>query len=795
SFFHNDTAFNQGVRSVKEDQEGNLRVGTGKGLKILDPTRSYLLPLRLFNVPDSLADLPSGISKGPGNSLYIAAGKQIFQYEARHLVLKWTLPTEGVFDPFVIQYSRRDTCLYIHDLPSNYNSIFVIDAGGRIVKNPYLYDKQFRLLSNKIFNGFISFWALADSVQLCQLNIACLYDKSHQYFISGLEYPIQKYVHDRQILIDRFIQKSSYVVKGNLSGFTFANLYRLPNGVDVFSSKEGFFILHPKKINFRQIKASIGRRIRGIQSDGYGHLIYGTYPDLLWQFPDEKKPHVLIKNWLSWAIQPIDQGRTGFLLGQGAGLNNWLYAYSDVNGISLRKEKYNTSSGFIDPHTSSYCSALDTVRHGIWHYQRILHGEDHFQLMFYDVIKKQQYFLNLIRHFAEPRSMIAGKDLWIGSPHGLSRFLHPDPRSGQLTEDNAAIPAAIRNLSILCMYGAADGTIWFGADGRGLYRYAPETGQYEQFTQAEGLSDNSVFTIIGAPGDSVLWIGTGKGLSRFDVGRHRFENFYEEDGLASNEFNTAAAYRAPNGTIYMGGQNGITFFNPDDFKTKTQELRQSAHVRLIGANGSNDIQQFILSDGNSLQVSPDIQLLQITFHTDDYLHAEQQQFRYRIPGVIDNWQTLNYTDKALLPYLPAGKQILEVQTQTHRGVWLASVRYTLEVLPPWYKTWWFRALTLVMIGGALYGIYLFRIRQLRREFELRQQISHDLHDSLGSRIYLLRALGNQIVNPLTAGDKKAQRDKFEEISRDTLKSIRDFIWAFDPKQDSVQQLFNRMDDF
>jgi signal transduction histidine kinase len=67
---------------------------------------------------------------------------------------------------------------------------------------------------------------------------------------------------------------------------------------------------------------------------------------------------------------------------------------------------------------------------------------------------------------------------------------------------------------------------------------------------------------------------------------------------------------------------------------------------------------------------------------------------------------------------------------------------------------------------------------------------------LGSRIYLLRTLSNQIANPLSSDkDKQQQLSKFEEISQDAFKSIRDFIWAFDPKQDQLNLLFDRLEDF
>lgn len=791
--FNKDTLFNEGVKSVNEDEEGNLWVGTEHGLRILDPKRSTLLRLNEFQLPDSFSHKPICLTEGPGTSLFIMTGKQIFQYQSRQIRLKWVLPGTGNFDPVSIQYSRRDAHLYCIVVDTIYEHFVVVEPTGKVIIDPALYNDDSQLIVPLIFTGYLNTKVKAGSVVFHHNYRALYYDKQLQSFILKPNNEELRYWTDLFQLIRSFIQKKVIFEQGEPTGFVISRVYELSNGLNILLTSEGFAVLQPKKIYFRQIKASLGKRIRAIQTDGFGRLIYSTYPDLLWQYPNDNRTHLVKKDWLTWVLVPTDKNRTRFFMGQSDVPNTWIYTNSSVKSVSVLRKKSTIPFFFDYTGTFSLCAENDTFRGGIWH---SLHCGSFFQIIFYDVQKGRHYFLNRISHFKEPRNIIAGKDLWMGGPSGLRRFLHPNPRLGLLTENNAVIPVAIKNLSILCLYAGAGNVLWFGVDSKGLCRYTPETGQYELFTTKEGLAENSVFSIIGEPGDSVLWLGTGKGLSRFDVKRRQFENFYRKDGLAGDEFNTAAVHRAPDGTIYMGGQNGIVSFHPKDFSATSVVLRQSALFSLFSAKNDAATLKSILSSGDVIRVRPDIQLIQVTFHTEDYLHAEQQRFRYRILGVINTWQYLSYNEKALFPYLPAGKHKLEVQVQTYRGLWLPPVYYTLNVLPPWYATWWFRSLLVLGISAMLYGLYLLRIRQLRQEFELRQQISHDLHDSLGSRIFLLRRLSQQIANPLLPDkDKQTNLDKFETISQDTFKAIRDFIWAFDPKQDQVAQLFERMDNF
>jgi len=275
-----------------------------------------------------------------------------------------------------------------------------------------------------------------------------------------------------------------------------------------------------------------------------------------------------------------------------------------------------------------------------------------------------------------------------------------------------------------------------------------------------------------------------------------FENYFREDGLPSNEFNTSAAYQAPDGTMYMGGQNGIVYFNPNDFRTAIKPSQQMAKVNLVDETTADGVRQFFVTNGAVLRIESSVSLVKMAFYTDDYLHAEQMQYRYRIPGLINAWQQLTYADQAIFSYLPPGEHTLEVQVRTYRGVWMPPVFYTLDILPPWYATWWFRMFAMGLIAAGLYGLYWLRIRQLHHAFELRQQISHDLHDSLGARIYLLQALSHQIVSPLLPdAEKQTKLHQFDGVSKETFQSIRDFIWVFDPTQDNIVHLLERMEDF
>ena len=57
------------------------------------------------------------------------------------------------------------------------------------------------------------------------------------------------------------------------------------------------------------------------------------------------------------------------------------------------------------------------------------------------------------------------------------------------------------------------GDLWFATTGEGVYRYDGKS--FTQFTQKDGLSNNTVYSMLeDASGN--IWFGTDAGISRYD---------------------------------------------------------------------------------------------------------------------------------------------------------------------------------------------------------------------------------------------------------------------------------------
>jgi signal transduction histidine kinase len=553
------------------------------------------------------------------------------------------------------------------------------------------------------------------------------------------------------------------------------------------SCNEGLFLLYTTVDQlFKPITPTKGQRIRGVVSDRYNNIIYGTYSGLYWYNMKTEQGNLITKDkTVIWTITATSASNDRFIAAGEGGKQKFMFLRSYPTGVILDSVR-------ILNEQYSHCTSIlkDKYGEGYWYIEG---NNDNYRLSHLHPKTFESHTISPAIKTLGVRSMAQNEALWIGCIDGLIRVDISGQNRNTFNISKQQIPPVLQKVAINTLLADKEEGLWIGTQGAGLYYYNFKKQIIQQYSKLDGLADNTVFSLI-ASSDSILWVGTGGGLSRLDISQKKLQNYFIEDGLSDNEFNTAAAHLTDQGYVLMGGQNGINYFEPQRFITQNTSCPNFLEIRINHLNGTSNT--LFVTDGVEIIVEPSANILEINFRSSNILNADKRYFRYRINNLGDNWQYIYAGDKAVFGKLSNGSYLLEVQSQSPRGMWEASSFFRITVLPPWYKTWWFKILLTISICGLLFMLYRLRIEYLRREFELRQQISHDLHDSLGTRMFLLRSLSNRIVNPLLSEqERKEQLLKLEDISKEAFSNVRDFIWAFDPKLDSISQLFDRMEDF
>ncbi|MFY7815512.1 MAG: ATP-binding protein, partial [Chryseobacterium taeanense] len=93
------------------------------------------------------------------------------------------------------------------------------------------------------------------------------------------------------------------------------------------------------------------------------------------------------------------------------------------------------------------------------------------------------------------------------------------------------------------------------------------------------------------------------------------------------------------------------------------------------------------------------------FHTIRRLD-NKINYAYLLEGWDQQWNYVGQNRRANYSRLPEGKYVFKVKTTNFKGGWNKEVSLlSIQVLPPWYRTWWAYSLYLLAIAAALF-VYL-----------------------------------------------------------------------------------------
>ncbi len=142
------------------------------------------------------------------------------------------------------------------------------------------------------------------------------------------------------------------------------------------------------------------------------------------------------------------------------------------------------------------------------------------------------------------------------------------------------------------------------------------------------------------------------------------------------------------------------------------------------------------------------------------------------------WQTNEPLSRMLnLPYLSPGSYTVQLRAQLPDGRFTPVAEVKITIVPPLYARWWFRLLSALLIGGALYALYRYRLRFIERQnvllqqkIKLEQELDRSMLASIRSQMnphFIFNAL-NTIQSYIYLNDKPnaiSYLGKFSSLTR------------------------------
>ncbi len=101
--------------------------------------------------------------------------------------------------------------------------------------------------------------------------------------------------------------------------------------------------------------------------------------------------------------------------------------------------------------------------------------------------------------------------------------------------------------------------------------------------------------------------------------------------------------------------------------------------------------------------------------------------RYRLSDKNDDWNLTGFNDRVRINNLEPGTYQLQVSASYDGISWFDSNKtYSFSILKPWWQTWWFRILWLLVVAGVTI-LFIRRARRKREAAEMKKTIEYFAH--------------------------------------------------------------------
>lgn len=337
-----------------------------------------------------------------------------------------------------------------------------------------------------------------------------------------------------------------------------------------------------------------------------------------------------------------------------------------------------------------------------------------------------------------PITCITQKDehsLWIGTINGVFVF-------DKLKKQAIPLDTEFDIQCINMIYNDPSGNYtYFGTYGDGLFIFEKKTRKVTRYYDENcGLISNNIYSIVpDRNGD--LYLGTENGLSFFDIKANKFINWTKEQGLLAASFNPNAAIHSRDGYMIFGSNEGVIVLPdsiqlPETFSSHMIFSDLSIMYRTVHPGEKNSPLTQALDKTSCIELDYDQNTFSMNVSSINFDNPSNIMYSWKLEGFYDRWSPPSSDNLIRYTNLSPGNYTLRVRAILMDNHQILEER-EIQILigrPIWMTFWAFLLYALIIIGIS-YAI--IRYQMIRRDKQISQakinffmQTAHDIRTPL-----------------------------------------------------------------
>jgi diguanylate cyclase (GGDEF)-like protein len=322
--------------------------------------------------------------------------------------------------------------------------------------------------------------------------------------------------------------------------------------------------------------------------------------------------------------------------------------------------------------------------------------------------------------------------VWIGSEwsNGLNML---DPATGRVQHFyfDKRNKDGLSDDKITTIFESREGRIWLGTSV-GLSEIVTSGTGGIGFRSHDAVSSGGPTKVISIAQDQggTLWVATVTGLLALDTNTGAVKKYGASDGMTDG-FTIGASGAGADGMLYFGSLQGVTVVDPPrvgrtvhtpqvsitDIGVGRRSLREAPRPPGVVLEGA-------VTDPSMLALPPDVSVFSVTFAALDFTSPADNRYQYKLTGFDKDWTDADASRRsASYTNLDPGDYLFEVRAMNAAGLWSDRAdELRITILPPFWKTTWFRLVSLWLLVAFFAVIYRLRIGTLKRTQARLQQL-------------------------------------------------------------------------
>lgn len=320
--------------------------------------------------------------------------------------------------------------------------------------------------------------------------------------------------------------------------------------------------------------------------------------------------------------------------------------------------------------------------------------------------------------------------MWFATPNGVDALSNGQWRAFTVRD---GVPSEKVN----CVLSDSAGTLWIGtAAGLAFLR----SGRVKPLSTAPPVLHESILGMAEGQ-NGQLWIATSNHVLSANRSKLLDGSFADsdiraygvEDGLLGTEGVTRerSVFRDPFGKVWFSMNRGLSVI--DTTRALDTSPPALVHIDALSVDGSP------VDPKSSVRVPPGSHRIMFSYSGLSLSVPERVRFKYKLEGFDRDWSEPVSAREAVYTNLDSGAYRFRLIASNSDGLWnSAESSLPIEIRPFFWKTWWFRVSSALLILLVLLAYLRMRTQRLTEHMHMRfeerlaerTRIARELHDSL-----------------------------------------------------------------